>query len=591
MKKIIVATIAFCAAMGCANAQNLNKEITIEKDYTPVERKAVKKNSLPQSVKLDFTAPKLSYSDWAAPVTVPADFPVMLPFGYKTSHDFSEHRGYLMAGAGSQLNIGVNAGYRIVDSDKTDVGIWLSYNSTWTGRNSSPRTLVPDAIKPEKQKYNSNKLGIDLRNNFKLGTLTLNLLGHIDNFNYYGLSSSASAPMQLFSQFAIDAAWKSAASNHSDFSYSAAINFNHSGFSKASYEINPIVGGDASTNPPAVSENDFRLKLGGEYRLGVHNSVGLDATLNLAMFNHNQLFVSTSEDIYAAEKKSIGMFSVSPYLMHKGDNMLLRLGANLDVSFKDGAALRFSPNVKFEYAFGGGIGFYLNATGGKRINRQSDVFAVARYLNPSCRVPSSYTPIDGEIGFKFGPFTGFYAKVFGGYGITKDALVPYSLIQAESGKTFTQDFIMIKPMDLKGLKMGVELGYKYRSLVELNAKLTFAPQSFGKGYVLGFDLPKYVANASVKVNPIEKLSVELGYELRGNRMQYCDLIHPTGGPREASKVSLGNVNNLKLGAKYQLNDGFAVFLQANNLLNKQWDLVCGMGEQKLNIFAGVNLNF
>ena len=61
-----------------ASAQNLNKEITVDKDYVPVERKAVKQNTLPavQKNAVDMNA-KLNYSDWALPAAVPAKIPTM----------------------------------------------------------------------------------------------------------------------------------------------------------------------------------------------------------------------------------------------------------------------------------------------------------------------------------------------------------------------------------------------------------------------------------------------------------------------------------------------------------------------------------
>ena len=61
MKKIYIAMLLAAFAFNGAWAQdkqNLNKEITLEKDIAPLEKKAVKKNELPK-VKKPATTPTI----------------------------------------------------------------------------------------------------------------------------------------------------------------------------------------------------------------------------------------------------------------------------------------------------------------------------------------------------------------------------------------------------------------------------------------------------------------------------------------------------------------------------------------------------
>ena len=61
MKKIYIAMLLAAFALNGAwaqdNKQNLNKEITLEKDIAPLEKKAVKKNELPKVKKPAATGP------------------------------------------------------------------------------------------------------------------------------------------------------------------------------------------------------------------------------------------------------------------------------------------------------------------------------------------------------------------------------------------------------------------------------------------------------------------------------------------------------------------------------------------------------
>ena len=105
-------------ALNGAHAQdntNLNKEITLEKDIAPLEKKAVKKNELPTSI------------------------PTLLPYGYRTAHNFSNQRGYLDMGAGTQANFRVDFGYRILNEEREKLGVWFNHNSSWNSKSNNNR--------------------------------------------------------------------------------------------------------------------------------------------------------------------------------------------------------------------------------------------------------------------------------------------------------------------------------------------------------------------------------------------------------------------------------------------------------------------
>ena len=72
--------------------EDLTKEITVETDYTPHERKASKLNLLPAVSKPDVKPRSIGYSEWSVPADVPALAPLMMPYGYRTTHEFSHSR-------------------------------------------------------------------------------------------------------------------------------------------------------------------------------------------------------------------------------------------------------------------------------------------------------------------------------------------------------------------------------------------------------------------------------------------------------------------------------------------------------------------
>jgi hypothetical protein len=583
MRKIYVSVLAVCLTAMCGQAQNLNKEITLDKDVVPVEKKATKKNALPK-VKKVVTKEKtsLNYSDWAVPTPVPTDIPTMLPYGYHTKHIFSDRRGYFDIGAGTQVNIGASAGYRIVDTETMKLSGWLQHNSTWGGKNSTQ--LITDDNQRLKQKFNNNTLGLDFSNDFGDGTLLLGAYGNFDNFNYYGgLGDYWDNNKQTFTNVGLRAGWKG--NYDKSFKYELGLKYNYAGYNKGIF--------DAYNG---AKENSVKLNLGGEYDFDTKSSVGADVVGDIV----SRKFDAKATDF--SEKNDFQMITVSPFYKFVADAITARLGVNVNFSFSDGAAIRLSPNASVDIKIVDGASLYAVATGGKRLNMLADMAALNRYSDPLGRYCNTFIPVDGEAGFKIGPFSGFYIKVFGGYGIFKNDLFAYlpRYYVLEGNPMLTDDnqraASFYKSFDARGFKAGGEIEYKYRSIVDFTANLTYAPQKsnisadkYYKGYTLGLDRPKYVSNIDLKIMPIKPLALNVGCELRGGRSVVSE--SNVGTPLSYSLIDLDDVTNLKAGASYRFNDMLTIWCQASNLLNKKWDVMYGMGAQKLNFMGGIGIVF
>ena len=567
--------------------KELNKVITLDKDFVPVEKKAVKKNKLPQVVKNDVKEVKApTYSTWVQPTNVPSLVPLMEPYGYRTLHNFSDQNGYLVVGAGSHLNMIGSVGYRFIDREDLRVGAWLQHNSTWNGKNNSPLNLADD---PQKQKYNDNLLGIDLVKELRKGTFGASIRGEYDSFNYYGgWTDFLRNNKQSFFNVDLDFDWDGKADVGDGLDYKVDFGGAVAGYGKGLEGENT-----------GAREVQARVGLGADYSLGDFNTVGADLGFTLVNLSHYDTFMAHDNlsDTY-------GMLHLSPHYRFQGDNFRALIGLNLDFSFNDGKAVRVSPNVKFEYDVAGSTVIYANATGGKELNTLASIHAFNRYSAPRQRIVSSYTPLDVEGGLKFGPFRGFYLKVFAGYGIFRGALDPFVQPLNVDGLTgvviYPEELrfaaINYRSTNYRGVKVGAEVSYKYRSLAELSADIVYAPAKdnndmanakYLNGYSLNYnDGPGIVANINLKVTPTDKLAIGAGVEYRGQR---AVLQAASGIPY--GFLDLNDVWNLKAHASYNFSKTFSVWLDANNLLNRKWDEMPGMGAQKLSVMGGVAINF
>ena len=606
MKKFysIIILLAACSFM-TAHAQdnkNLNKEITLEKDIEPLQKKAVKKNQLPKVKTLDNSQPKthLSYSDLIAPIEVPTDIPTLLPYGYRTAHNFNDKRGYLDVGGGSQANFRLDFGYRILDKEQEKLGVWINHNSTWDGKNSSK--LVPN-VNRAKQKFNDNTLAVDYSKAIGHGTFTMGVKGHMDNYNYYGgwkdvvwntaqsannLFVDSSYPAycdwerekQTFYDITVNAGWNSSFNVRGNpLNYRASIQYGHAAYDKSFSDI----------YKKGVHDNWGIFTLGGDYAINDLTAAGL--TIKGEYLNRGTKARSYQVDDL---KDDAGLITVSPTFTINGDMYKLQLGVNGHFSISDGPGVRLSPNVRFNMALVDGFTVFANVLGDKKLGyRLPTHFANHRYDSPLLMYGSIYIPLDAEAGIKVGPFQGLSAKVSLGYAIVKD----------QPGICYRSDYFthaMLAGMmstyhviDGRGYYVNAQVAYKYRSLLEATAAVKYAPHDnelfdtdkHYNGYKLDVDRASTVASIDLKVTPWKPLSVNVGLEYRGGRMALFEL------QDEYHFVNMDDVINLHAGVNYRINNRFSLWAQAHNLLNRRYDILYGQGAQRIGIMAGLSLTF
>ena len=601
-KKIFLSLLIACTATVGVNAQQqggkeLNKEITLEKDFVPVEKKVTKKNTLPKVKKVNPPAKTdIDYSATPVNIEVPTTIPTMMPYGYRTAHNFSDKRGYLEVAGGMQANFDGSAGYRFLDKENTQAGIWVQHNSSWCGLNTT-KMLKDNPDLRLKQKFNDNKVGLYLNNHFNAGTLSLGVGVHFDSFNYYGayaISSGDTDKKQSLLEFNVNAGWKGRKTfGDYELAYRANAGFNHAG--------NSMFPTLVVTGAKGASENVVNFGVGADMALGV-GSVSLDVMGDYVNFKQ-------ATDVAGwelAPSRSNFYLTLAP--RYKWENEIFRAEVGADLLFgnlnilswngnDDTGKFHVAPVVKMDVDIVDGAKIFVDLKGGKTLNTLSNMAALDRYSTPSGLGFNTWRAIDGEAGFKVGPFSGFEAKLFFGYAITKGALMNcYSSFARELGKESVDADFHYGPnfygaMNTRGFKVGAELFYKYRSLFEVGGAVTFAPttdnsfdltggQKWFKTYSLGLDNAGLVANLELKVTPITPLAVNVGMDYRGKR-KYI----------EAGLKYMDDAFDLHVGASWRFDKVVTVWARGYNLLNRKYDILPGQGAQGIGAMAGVSLVF
>lgn len=612
MRKIYIAMLMAAFALNGAYAQdnkNLSKEITLEKDVAPLEKKAVKKNELPKVKKPTVTGKKtqLGYSDLTSPIEVPTSIPTLLPYGYRTAHNFSDKRGYLDVGGGTQGNFRVDFGYRLINEEREKLGLWLNHNSTWNSKN--PTKMITLDENRNRQKYNDNVFAVDYSRDLGKGTFMLGTKAHVDIYNLYGgwnkfeVSQNTagvlpgemsimtpaydwSSEKQTFFDFNLNAGWKSQFMlRDNPLKYNVGLQYGHAAYDKS---FNTLYKHGAH-------DNWGILTLGGSYELTELTTAALNIR---GEYLRRGTKAKSGSDLDLFDE--VGMITLSPTYTIRGDMFKLQLGLNAHISFSDGAAFRLSPNVRANLSLVDGFSVFANVLGGKNLGyRVPTHFYNYRYDLPLLMYGSIYTPLEAEGGIKVGPFQGLSAKVSLGYAIVKKQ--PSILYRTD----YPSQALMLGMMstymvlDSRGYYLNAEVNYKYRSLIEASASVKYAPHdnelfeadNHYNGYKLGVDRASTVANIDLKVTPWRPLTINAGLEYRGGRMALFGDKWDADGDRLYEFVKMKDAVNLKAGANYRLNSSVNLWLQAHNLLNRRYDILYGMGAQRIGFMVGAGFTF
>lgn len=583
-------------AMAQSGDEELQKAIVVETDYQPELLKSTRLGTNPATLEEKQTKISLDYSDWAIPAKVDPLVVTQTVDDFAEKFKYSDKRGYATFGMGNYLNIVGNAGYRIVDKDNTQFGVWLQHNST-SGLTDGLYKNINEAYKYSRQYVIEDCVGLDFSNVFSKGVLKAETSYHFDRFNYYGTGTSLPGnTRQVVNEFNINALWRGESVNDNQVSYYIGAEYNYFGnkfgFRNFCY--------DTGFFDEGLTENILNINGGAEFLLGGSDFAGADLAFQYLGYRNLQGNVSggiyeTTENIGG---KSFGMLSVTPYYSHRTDNMNLRIGAHVDLSFDNGTFFRIAPDVRFDWEMSRMFSLYASATGGNEIHTFHNVAARNRYVNPSLMLPTSYTMVDAEAGLNFGLFKGFTITPFVGFAVVRDALVT-AFTSADNNMNYPEPTAATtyQAVDMNGAKMGLKTAYNYSDKVEFKAAYTFAPQGTKSGYQLADNRPEHVVDAKLKVTPIRQLNLYVDYRFMGGRRVLNTHYYPMMGSEQPATmmsettIDLGTFSDLGFGAAYRFTDMFSAYCRLNNLLNRHQQLYYGMYAQHFNFLVGAAVNF
>ena len=179
--------VALLGSAAAASAQedvtkekNLNREMTLEREYDPSVQDASKVNTLPVVKEPEVRKIPIDYSNYTIAADPQKEISLLPSGNIMTQMDYNKRRGYFNFGMGTRMNINGDLGYHILSTEKDQLNLWYSHRST----NGKPKDY------DVKAKINDNLGGINYKHAFEKTIFSIGAKYGYSAFNYYGAALS-----------------------------------------------------------------------------------------------------------------------------------------------------------------------------------------------------------------------------------------------------------------------------------------------------------------------------------------------------------------------------------------------------------------
>ncbi|MBD5373534.1 MAG: TonB-dependent receptor [Bacteroides sp.] len=536
MKRYILPAMIFALGVS-ATAQNLNTEITVTHQIVPEEQAATRLRLLPE-ISLPTVSqgrlPMSATTNWAELTPL---IRTLEPAPWACSLPRSNQKGYAALAYGPLWNLGASAGLRAVDRDSLQVEAFMQFDGF------AYRTKYPDNFFGDDRK-------VSLRRNSALiggrstwiasgGTLSALLTYGFSNYNMPFPVDPSTVNANLGN---LSLGWNGRTGK---IDYRAAVDYTLLAFGF----------------PNQPTHNIGNIELGANWHASTYSHWGL--TLR------EQLMRSTS-----GQTKGITHIEPAFQLTTKPFTARIAAGIDLKSGNTDYKSLFIVPKIDISWRPSAQFNLWAKTDGRMEANSRAMLYEVQPYLHADYEAGFSRL-FTADAGLTLGPWAGASIGFFGGYAWTWDWLIPMD------------GFGRMHGVDMRGAHWGGDISYDYRRYLSLKVRAEMAQNpkgDYSKGYAIWGDHAKFNLTASATVRLITPLAINLSYHFRSSRNKES-LMMPSG------YQNLMTISKLNASVSYQLNQAWTIFVNGENLLNRQWYLGPSIPSQGIVGMLGAEYKF
>ena len=588
---LLAGTAAFAQSEG-----DLNRSVTVERDFQPTIQAAPKLNTKPAVVETKIEAVEVEYSDFTIDATPQMTFLPLLSQATRFEPG-RRYNGYVR-GAIGHPNTLFDFGYHVDDGKKSILDIYAHHRAEW-GMAALSKT----------------KLGIDFTHNFSNCDLYFGLNGGNIYYHKYGhfydyslvnpsmwMKNSAAYSNQPASLGALD--------KTSLWTMEAFLGIKANAKQDLQYHVQ--TGYMLFAKAGAVSEHQIRTSASFDWHAEEHH-VGANIYVQNNFLQLQSLATVIPDSMYSNRHN----FRIEPYYAYEGRRIRLHVGMNIDLNIGRGhhhlssvENLSFapSPHINLEAQIAKQwLTIYADVTGFQGLGSLQSYMEENRYslIHAGIVHPcAAYVPVDAELGFHIRPYRDLLLEIHGGYAYMMDE--DYVIATADTVSTLKSlgikrpigEFVHQHTNYQRG-KIGGQLNYHYRDIVRVNLNGDYY---IWRGDTTVYDRPNWELGLRIDGRIDKNWSLYSDNYFAGKRTVAATdgdhILKPTIelnlGLQYDMWVENGSKSKMKSEKSALRPDpqpNLTFFFQLNNWLHRKNDIYYGYRSQGINFLLGATYRF
>ena len=587
---LLVSTMVFAE-------DELNRSVTVERDFQPVIQAAGKIATKPEMVETSIDYSPVEYSEYTADVTPLPSFNPLLSQPTR----FGERRNYngYVRGAVGHPNTLFDFGYHLDDTKKSILDVYAHHRAEW-GLATLSKT----------------KVGLNFTHNFNSCDLYFGFNGGNIYYYKYGHWYDYSQDHGMWAKNAESYSNRQPANDKDKTSLWTAEAF----IGVRSNPKNDVqylfqTGYNLFSKVGFVSEHQVRTRGAFEWS---NSSNEHHVGANLYVQNNflqlqGKLAAAIPDSLYSNRHN----IRFEPYYAYEGNRINLHVGVNIDLNIGQGhhhlsgvKNLSFapSPHINMEAQIAKNwLTVYADVTGNLGLGSLQSYMEENRYsfIHAGIVHPCSpYTPVDAEAGFHIRPYRDLLVEIHGGYAYMMDE--DYMIATADTNSTLAPlgiqrplgEFIHRHTNYRRG-KVGGQINYHYRDIVRINL---YGDYYFWNGDTTVYDRPNWDLALRIDGKIDEHWSIYSDNHFKGSRLALATDGEHTLKPTIdldlglAYNMWVGQAKQEKLKVKGQTirpepKPNLTLFLQINNWLHRKNEIFYGYRSQGINFLVGATYRF
>ncbi len=567
MRRIYITLMAIAASCCAVVAQESNdtvvvdRQINIEKEYTPEIKEVKRKNIEYQIEEVQTKESDLVYSNYVLPIIPVTPFTPLEPEKQSIVRMRKPKDGFAELGVGFDLNWRAQAYYKILKSDEDQADIQLRHFGTYWGENKlNPKVNIHTGIGANYSHF------IDKKHELNAKVAYLNRY-----YSYYGSDSLYWSDLDTTHRFQSRHTMNAEFNARSiktlkDWDYEAS----------AGYTLNNLqyIG---------ATEHDVYVRGQGRRTFGKHQ-IELNLKAKGWIYSKN---ISGYENVLIE-------FEPAYNLNHKIID--LHAGVRMAVSAMQDEAFYAMPNITAAFHAHKMVRIDLAATGDLRTNQLSQIvdlnpyFNVFAAMNKTANVNNTYKPIDASLAINITPVSNLTIKPVVSFRYIMNELnFENAYMNDELGNAMmTRYFNYSQIKSLPEVTVGIYANYILLDRYQFMVDYRWNCYEFTKRDYEIWNRPTNELHAGVDLKPIDDLNITLNYYLSTGR-KMPDYKAGVGS------IKMNDIHDLNIGASYLIKKKVTVFIEANNILGSieklKWQTWNGYDSMGFNMIFGAKFCF